>query len=158
MTFGITFSINFPDRLNLVICNMYNAKTSFLQFQAFHFSIKNRSKNHVFLKPLLGPPFSHWLFDLFQKLSIWGPPSKSDGIQNGNKNRPSGAKNHKKLNCAEAPSRPWFSRNHSNYRAVGTSWLLKGHLFDVHWLLFCFCCVSLCSVLYNMFNTSFFFF
>jgi hypothetical protein len=28
-TFGITFSINFPDRLNLVICNTYNAKTSF---------------------------------------------------------------------------------------------------------------------------------
>ena len=27
------FSINFPDRLNLVICNTYNAKTSFLPFQ-----------------------------------------------------------------------------------------------------------------------------
>ena len=29
MTFGITFSISFPDRLNLVICNNFNAKTSF---------------------------------------------------------------------------------------------------------------------------------
>ena len=36
------FSINFPGRLNLVICNKYNAKTYFLPFQAFHFSIKNR--------------------------------------------------------------------------------------------------------------------
>ena len=40
-----------------------------------------------------------------------------------------------------------FPRNHSNYCAVGTSWLLKGHLFDGHWLICCFCCVSLCSVL-----------
>ena len=56
---------------------------------------------------------------------------------------------------------PLFSRNHSNPRAVGTSWLLKGHFFDDDWLLFhffygywlivCFCCVSLCSVLYNIF-------
>ena len=81
MTFGITFSINFPDRLNLVICNTYNAKTSFLPFQASHFSIKNRSTNHVFSKPFLGPPFSHF-FRFFQKWSILGPPSKSDGVQN----------------------------------------------------------------------------
>ena len=55
----------------------------------------------------------------------------------------------------------WFSRNHSNPCAVGTSWLLKGHLFDVDWLIFCFRCFSLCFVLYNILNTfisfSFFF-
>ena len=48
-----------------------------------------------------------------------------------------------------------FSGNHGNYYAVGTSWLLKGHLFDGDWLIFCFCCVSLYSVLCNMFITSF---
>jgi hypothetical protein len=46
MIFDITFSINFPDRLNLVICNKYNAKTFFLPFQASHFSIRHRSRNH----------------------------------------------------------------------------------------------------------------
>ena len=46
-----------------------------------------------------------------------------------------------------------FSRNHSNPRAVGTSWLLKGHLFDVPWLIVCFRCVSLCFVLYKMVDT-----
>ena len=66
MTFGIHFSINFPDRLNLVICNMYNAKTSFLPFQASHLSIKNRSTNHVFSNPFLGSPFSHLFRLLFQ--------------------------------------------------------------------------------------------
>ena len=73
MSFGITFSINFPDRLNLVICNTYNAKTSFLPFQASHFSIKNRSTNHVFLKTLLGRPFSHF-FKCFSKNFDFGTP------------------------------------------------------------------------------------
>ena len=80
MTIGLHFSINFPYRLNLVICNDYNAKTSFLPFQASHFSIKNRSTNHIFSKPFLGPPFSHFL--IFIKWSILGPPSKSDGVKN----------------------------------------------------------------------------
>ena len=44
-----------------------------------------QSKNHVFFKPLLGHPFSHFFFDFFQKWSIWGPPSKSDGVKNGTK-------------------------------------------------------------------------
>ena len=48
-----------------------------------------------------------------------------------------------------------FSRNHSNPCAVGTSWLLKGHFFDGDWLICCFGCVSLCSVLYNIFITLF---
>ena len=77
--------VHFPDRLNLVICNKYNAKTSFFSFQASHFSIKNRSTNHVFFKPLLGPPFSHFFFDFFQKWSILGPPLK---IQWGQQSAP----------------------------------------------------------------------
>ena len=48
-----------------------------------------------------------------------------------------------------------FSRNNSNYCAVGAPWLLKGHLFDGEWLICCFGCVYLCSVLYNMFITCF---
>ena len=66
MTFGITFSINLPDRLNIVIYSKYDAKTSFLSFQASHFSIKNQSKNHVVLKPLLGPPFFHFFRFIFK--------------------------------------------------------------------------------------------
>ena len=58
----------FPDHLNLVICNRYNAKTSLLPFQASHFSIKNRSKNLVFSKSFLGSPFSH-CFSIFFKNS-----------------------------------------------------------------------------------------
>ena len=54
------FPINFPDHLNLVICNGYNAKTSFLSFQAFHFSVNNRSTNHVFSKLFLEPSFSRF--------------------------------------------------------------------------------------------------
>ena len=95
-------------------------------------------------------------FRFFSKTIVWGTPSKSDGCQNGAQNRPSGAKNRKTLNCAEAPFRPWFSRNQSNYCTVGTSWLLKGHLFDGDWLICCFGCVSLCYVLYNMFIIYFF--
>ena len=42
---------------------------------------------------------------------------------------------------------PLFSRNHSNYCAVGTWWRLKGHFFDGDWVIFCVFCVSLWSVL-----------
>ena len=44
-------------------------------------------------------------------------------------------------------SDPLFSRNHNNYCAVGTAWLLKCHFFDRDWPICCFGCVSLCSVL-----------
>jgi hypothetical protein len=76
MTFGIHFSINFPDRLNLVICNKYNAKTSFLPFQASHFCIKNRSKNHVFSKQFLKPPFSYF-FQIVFKNGRFGNPLRN---------------------------------------------------------------------------------
>ena len=91
MTSGITFSIKFPGRLNLVICNTYNAKTSFLPFQAYHFSTKNRSKNHVFLKPLLGPHFSHVLL-IFSKMVNFGTPFEIRWAPKWHQNRPSGTK------------------------------------------------------------------
>ena len=50
-------------------------------------------------------------------------------------------------------SRPCFSRNHSNYCAVGTDWFLKRHVFDGDWLIFDFFYFSLCYVLCNMFIT-----
>ena len=81
MTFGITFSINFPDRLNLVICNKSDAKTSFLPFQASQFSIKNRSKNHVFFKPFLGPPFSHFFLIFFKSCRFWDPLRNPTGAK-----------------------------------------------------------------------------
>ena len=48
-------------------------------------------------------------------------------------------------------SRPCFSRNHSNYCAVGAYWFLKGHFFDGDWLNFSFFCFSSCYVLYAIF-------
>ena len=156
MTCGITFSINFPDRLDLVICNTYNAKNCFFQFQASHlFSIINQSTHHVFSKPLLGPPFSSSFLICFKNGRFWDPHSKFDGVKNASQNRPSGANNRNKLNSPEAPSRLWFSRNHSNYCAVGTSWLSTRHFFDGDWFICCVGCVSLCPVLYNSFITFF---
>ena len=75
MTFGITFSISFPGRLNLVICNNCNAKTFYLSFQASHFNIKNQSTNHVFSKPFLGPPFSNLFSEyfVFKNGRVWDP-------------------------------------------------------------------------------------
>ena len=87
MTFGIPFSINCPDRLNLVICNKYNAKTSFLQFQA---SQKSINKSCLF-KAVSWTSFFSFLGDFFQKWSILGPASKSVRVK-WYQNRPSGAK------------------------------------------------------------------
>ena len=149
MTFGIPFSINFPDRLNLVICNWYNAKTSCVTFRASYFSIKNRSTNHVFSKPFLGPPFSHFLLNCFKKI-VLGTPSESDECQNCAQNRPMGANRHKKSISGSSLLRSLFSRNHSNYCAVGTSWLLKAHYVNGDLLIGCFFCFSLCHVFYTI--------
>ena len=59
MTFSITFSINFHDRLNLVICNTYNAKTFFVIISSLSFYYKISITNIVFSKPFLGPHFSN---------------------------------------------------------------------------------------------------
>ena len=44
---------SFPDHLDLLNCDKYNAQTSFLLFQASHFGIKIQSSNHVFQNPFL---------------------------------------------------------------------------------------------------------
>ena len=103
----------------------------FYHFRPLFFASKNQSQNHVVSKPFLGPPLLIFS-DLFSKSVDLGTPFK--------------------IECWRSPlSDPLFSRNHSNYFAVGTSWLLKGHSFDGGWLICCFGCVSLCSVLYNIF-------
>ena len=56
-------------------------KPLFLQFQASRFSIKKRSTNHVFFKPLLGPPFSHF-FLFFSKMVDFGTPLKIQWVKN----------------------------------------------------------------------------
>ena len=95
--------------------------------------------------------------NFFQIWSILGPPSKSDGILNGtqiNQVAPKCTKFYVAKLFFAVFFQTLFSRNHSNPCAVGTSWLLQGHFFDVHvhWLIFCFRCVSLCFVLYNIFD------
>ena len=57
-----SFSINFPARLNFLNCNRYNAKTSFLQFQASHFGSITQSNNQfVFNHPSRTQLFSFYL-------------------------------------------------------------------------------------------------
>ena len=73
MPFGLLFSINFRDHLNLLSYNNYHAKTFFLQFQAFHFGIKNQSKNNVFSTPLSGDYFSHFMLICLRNYNFWDP-------------------------------------------------------------------------------------
>ena len=74
MPFRLPFSINFRDRLNLLNCNKYNAKTICLQRQASHCGIRNLSTNNVFVKlPSWTSFFSIYLIACFLKRSIWGP-------------------------------------------------------------------------------------
>ena len=61
MPCGLPFSTKFRDRLNLLNCNKYNAKTILLRLNASHFGIKNGSTKHVFLNPFLGHHFSHFM-------------------------------------------------------------------------------------------------
>ena len=67
--FWYQFSLCFTTPGKFTFCNMYNAKTSFLQCQASNSGIKNQSTNHVFSNPFLGPHFSH----LFLTCLFWDP-------------------------------------------------------------------------------------
>ena len=96
LTFGIICSINFPDRLNLVICNNYNAKTSFLRFQASYFSIKNRSKiyQHImFFQSRFLDLLFLIIFRIVSKIVDFGHPFK---IQWGQTWRPKSTKGRQK--------------------------------------------------------------
>ena len=70
MPFGHPFSIDFPERLNLIICNTHNAKTSFLQFRAFHLASKINQQIMFFQTPFLD--FIFLLF--FSKTCRFGDP------------------------------------------------------------------------------------
>jgi hypothetical protein len=72
------FFVDFPDRLNLVICNTYNAKTSFLQFK----HQKSIKKSCFFIAVSWTSFFSFFLI-FFKNGRFWDPHSKSDGRQNG---------------------------------------------------------------------------
>ena len=155
MTFGITFSINFPDRLNLVICNKYNAKTSFLHFRPLKLASKIDRTIMFFQSRFLDLLFLIFLKFIIRKWSILGPPFKIRWDPKWQPKLTKWRQNVENVRCGYAYFAVFFqtlfSRNHSNPCAVGTSWLLKGHLFDGDWLVSCFGCVSLCSVLYNLF-------
>jgi hypothetical protein len=66
-------------------------KPLFYSFRPFILASKNDQQIMFFQSRFLDFLF-HIFLDFFQNWSILGPPSKSDGIQNGNQNRPSGAK------------------------------------------------------------------
>ena len=85
--------LEFPDRLNLVICNMYNAKTSFLSFRASHFSIRNRSRNHVFFITVSWPSFLFFFVICFKNCPFWDPLRNPMGskIRSGSAEGPSRA-------------------------------------------------------------------
>ena len=119
------FPINFPDRLNLLICNTYNANTSFLQFQASHFGIPNKLTSHVFSNPLIGPHVSH-VFQFVQKLVDLGTRSKSNGGQIGTNIPPSGA-NTQKIEITGRPQNAFLMRPRRQLKRPGSHfwWFLK---------------------------------
>ena len=102
--------------------------------------------------------FSDLLFLIFQKCSILRPPFKIRWDPKWHPNQPKWHPNARKSKCWYAHNafcfQTLFSRNYSNPRAVGKSWFLKDHFFNVDWLMFCFRCVCLCFVVYNIFNIS----
>ena len=112
----------------LLFCNKSPSKRSLLPLKPFHFGTNSQSKFDVFRISFLDTLFSSTVQDDVQQLDL-GTPLE---IQLGPKWRPKSAKWHqrgpKKHRCASFGAHPLFSRNHSNYRAFGTWWLLKGHL------------------------------
>jgi hypothetical protein len=78
-----------PDLLN---CNKHGAIAALLPFRPSPFRIKFPSTFHVFSGTAPGHNFFTCSVDLIRKSLILGPPSKSNGVQNGTPNRPSCAK------------------------------------------------------------------
>ena len=67
-----------------------------------------------------------------------------------------GARRRKQNISGSSRLRSRFSRNHNNYTCRwGIVAFTQIHFFDGDWVISCFGCVSLCSVLYNMFITCF---
>ena len=116
-------------------------------------SMKNRSKNNVCSKLFFGLPFFIFFLIFFKNCRFWDP------LRNpmGSKMVPKSSKWCHKSQISSPMQhlfvKAWFSRNHSNPCAVGTSCFKKHHFFDDDWLLFRFVCFSLCYVLYVIFIT-----
>ena len=77
---GLPFSIKFGGHLNLLICNVYNAKTYFKTFQTSHFGI-NIHKLIMFFDPPSWIPLFSFYVNLFGKLSIHGALLKPQGAR-----------------------------------------------------------------------------
>ena len=101
-------------------------------------------------------PLYHFFEMFFQKLSIFGPPSKFDGVP---KLAPKSTKCRQKfenVRCRDGLFRVFvqtlLSRNHSNPCAAGTSWLLKG-TFSMEigklYVFVVFICVLFCMTLHR---------
>jgi hypothetical protein len=81
------FFVDFPDRLNLVIfATSIRRKPLFYHFRRLILASEIDQEIMFFHSRFLDFLFLIF-FDLFQKLSILGPRSKSDGVKNGTKIR-----------------------------------------------------------------------
>ena len=96
MTFGIPFSINVPDRLNLLICNKNNAKTFFFTISGLPFWHQKINHQSMFCFPnrVLDLIVLLYLFVLFfffkKKNDRLRDPFKIQWDPNGTQNRQSG--------------------------------------------------------------------
>ena len=79
-------SISFPEHLNLLNCNTYNAKT--YHFRRPSLALKINEKCFV-SNPLLGPHFSYFIL-IFSKNDRFGDPFKIQRAPKLDQNRPSG--------------------------------------------------------------------
>ena len=73
MPFGHPFFIIFRDPPNLLNCNKHGVKTLLLPLLASHFGIENPLKIHVFSRHALGPNFSSFYMNLYQKPRLLDP-------------------------------------------------------------------------------------
>ena len=127
MTFGIPFSINFLDRLNLLLCNKYNAKTSFL------FWHQKSIKKSCLFNPSFWTSFFLFFFSFFIKCSIWRTASKSNGLQKGIKNRASTTKT-SKIEIVTCPkTRSWNNLAPEPPREA--PWVRLFRIFEECWIL-----------------------
>ena len=124
----------------LLFCNTSPRKSLLLCLTPFHFETNFQSKLNVF----------HHFSKMMPKTRIWDTLWDPARAKMAPKIGQVASKCAQKSKDGETVGAPLFLQNHSNYRAVGTRWLLKDHFVDGDWLIFCLFCVSFCSVLYNI--------
>ena len=92
----------------------------------------------------------------FKNCRNWDPFKNSVGARMAPKIDQVAPKSWKAIFALGNISWTLFSRSYSINRAVGTSWFLKGHLFDGELLIFCLCLrfVVLCFIqhVYHLFH------